>query len=66
MVDVKMTTYEQDSLLDDELVEILTAISIISRRLAKKITAKYQSKEDNNVKELWTDGRDRHGEIQKR
>lgn len=52
MVDVKMTTYEQDSLLDDELVEILTAISIISRRLAKKITAKYQSKEDNNVKEL--------------
>ena len=66
MVDVKMTTYEQDSLLDDELVEILTAISIISRRLAKKITAKYQSKEDNNVKELSTDGRDRHGEIQKR
>ena len=66
MVDVKMTTYEQDSLLDDELAEILTAISIISRRLAKKITAKYQSKEDNNVKELWTDGRDRHGEIQKR
>lgn len=62
MADIKMSTCEQDAALDEELAEVLIAISVISGRLAKKITAKYQSKEDKDVKELRTDGRDRHGE----
>ena len=60
MADTTTSTYSEDAELDAELAEVLTAISVISRRLAKKITAKHMSKEDKKyVQELRTDGRDR-------
>ena len=63
MADIKMSTLEQDAALDEELAQVLMAISVISGRLAKKITAKYQSKEDKDDKDVRTDGRDRQSEI---
>lgn len=63
MADTTTSTYSEDSELDAELAEVLTAISVISRRLAKKITAKQMSKEDKeDVQALRTDGRDRQSE----
>lgn len=60
MADTTTSTYSEDAELDAELAEVLTAISVISRRLAKKITAKQMSKEDKeDVQALRTDGRDR-------
>ena len=52
----------RDTDLDKELADVLIAISVITRQLARKITANHKSKEDNNVQELWTDGRDRQSE----
>lgn len=41
MADKTMDAYEKrDAELDEELAEVLIAISVISKRLAKKITAK--------------------------
>ncbi len=63
MADTTTSTYSEDAELDAELAEVLTAISVISRRLAKKITAKQMSKEDKeDVQALRTDGRDRQSE----
>ena len=63
MADTTTSTYSEDAELDAELAEVLTAISVISRRLAKKITAKQMSKEDKeDVQVLRTDGRDRQSE----
>ena len=63
MADTTTSTYSEDAELDAELAEVLTAISVISRRLAKKITAKHMSKEDKeDVQALRTDGRDRQSE----
>lgn len=63
MADATTSTYSEDAELDAELAEVLTAISVISRRLAKKITAKQMSKEDKeDVQALRTDGRDRQSE----
>ena len=63
MADSTTSTYSEDAELDAELAEVLTAISVISRRLAKKITAKQMSKEDKeDVQTLRTDGRDRQSE----
>ena len=63
MADTTTSTYSEDAELDAELAEVLTAISVISRRLAKKITAKQMSKEANeDVQALRTDGRDRQSE----
>lgn len=60
MADINTHAYAKDDELDTELAEVLTAISVVSRRLAKKITAKQMSKEDKKyVQELRTDGRDR-------
>ena len=46
MADINTHAYAEDDELDTELAEVLTAISVVSRRLAKKITAKQMSKED--------------------
>ena len=63
MADTTTSTYSEDAELDAELAEVLTAIIVISRRLAKKITAKQMSKEDKeDVQALRTDGRDRQSE----
>ena len=63
MADTTTSTYSEDAELDAELAEVLTAISVISRILAKKITAKQMSKEDKeDVQALRTDGRDRQSE----
>lgn len=63
MADTTTSTYSEDAELDAELAEVLTAISVISRRLAKRITAKQMSKEDKeDVQALRTDGRDRQSE----
>ena len=63
MADTTTSTYSEDAELDAELAEVLTAISVSSRRLAKKITAKQMSKEDKeDVQALRTDGRDRQSE----
>ena len=63
MADTTTSTYSEDAELDAELAEVLTAISVISRRLAKKITAKQMSKEDKeDVQALRSDGRDRQSE----
>lgn len=40
------TYAERDTELDEELAEVLIAISVISKRLAKKITANHMSKEE--------------------
>ena len=37
----------RDTNLDKELADVLIAISVITRQLAKKITARYRSKEAN-------------------
>ena len=64
MADINTHAYAEDDELDTELAEVLTAISVVSRRLAKKITAKQMSKEDKeDVQALRTDGRDRQSEI---
>ena len=64
MADTTTSTYSEDAELDAELAEVLTAISVISRRLAKKITAKTTTTEDKeDVQALRTDGRDRQSEI---
>ena len=63
MADTTTSTYSEDAELDAELAEVLTAISVISRRLAKKITDKQMPKEDKeDVQALRTDGRDRQSE----
>lgn len=62
MADTKTSTYSEDVELDTELAEFLIAISVISKKLATKITAKQMSKEDKDVQELRTDGRDRQSE----
>ena len=63
MADTTTSTYSEDAELDAELAEVLTAISVISRRLAKKITAKQMSKEDKeDVQALRADGRGRQSE----
>jgi NTP pyrophosphatase (non-canonical NTP hydrolase) len=46
--------------LDEELAEVLTAISVIARQLSMKITAKQKSKEAKDVHLLRADGKDRH------
>ena len=67
MADTTTSTYSEDAELDAELAEVLTAISVISRRLAKKITAKQMSKEDKeDVQELRTDRTDCQSEVEER
>ena len=55
---------ERDSGLDEELIDVLIAISVISKRLAKKLTANLMTKETNDekVQALRTDGRNRQSE----
>lgn len=55
---------ERDIELDEEMAEVLIAISVISKRLAKKITANLMTKETNDekVQALRTDGKDRQSE----
>lgn len=54
---------DTDEALYAELAEVLSAISIISKTLAQKITANQMSKEDKkDVQTLRTDGRDRQSE----
>lgn len=46
MADKTMDAYEErDAELDEELAEVLIAISVISRQLARKITVRHMSKE---------------------
>ena len=53
----------RDTNLDKELADVLIAISVITRQLAKKINVKLMKKEDNeDVQALRTDGRDRQSE----
>ena len=55
----------RDTDLDQELVDVLIGISVITRQLAKKITANQTSKEDKQDVQgqaLWTDGTDRQSE----
>lgn len=55
----------RDTDLDQELADVLIAISVITRQLAKKITANQTSKEDKQDVQgqaLWTDGTDRQSE----
>lgn len=53
----------RDTDLDKELADVLIAISVITRQLAKKINANLMKKEDNeDVQALRTDGRDRQSE----
>lgn len=50
----------RDTDLDKELADVLIAISVITRQLAKKINVNLMKKEDNeDVQALRTDGRDR-------
>ena len=50
----------RDTDLDKELADVLIAISVITRQLAKKINVNLMKKEDNEgVQVLRTDGRDR-------
>ena len=52
-----------DTDLDKELADVLIAISVITRQLAKKINVNLMKKEDNeDVQALRTDGRDRQSE----
>ena len=47
MADNTIDAYEErDAELDEELAEVLIAISVISKRLARKITANHMSKEE--------------------
>lgn len=50
---------DTDAALYEELAEVLSAISVIAKTLAQKITANQMSKEDKDVQALRTDGRDR-------
>lgn len=53
----------RDTELDKELADVLTAISVITRQLAKKINVNLMKKEDSqDVQALRTDGRDRQSE----
>ena len=53
----------RDTDLDKELADVLIAISVITRQLAKKINVNLMKKEDNeDVQALRTDGRDRQNE----
>lgn len=53
----------KDTDLDKELADVLIAISVITRQLAKKINVNLMKKEDNeDVQALRTDGRDRQSE----
>lgn len=53
----------RDTDLDKELADVLIAISVITRQLAKKISVNLTKKEDNeDVQALRTDGRDRQSE----
>ena len=53
----------RDTDLDKELADVLIAISVITRQLAKKISVNLMKKEDNeDVQALRTDGRDRQSE----
>lgn len=53
----------RDTDLDKELADVLIAISVITRQLAKKINVNLMKKEDNTaVQALRTDGRDRQSE----
>ena len=55
----------RDTDLDQELADVLIAISVITRHLAKKITANQTSKEDKQDVQrqaLQTDGTDRQSE----
>lgn len=53
----------RDTDLDKELADVLIAISVITRQLAKKINVNLLKKEDNeDVQALRTDGRDRQSE----
>ena len=53
----------RDTDLDKELADVLIAISVITRQLARKINVNLMKKEDNEeVQALRTDGRDRQSE----
>ena len=53
----------RDTDLDQELADVLIAISVITRQLAKKINVNLMKKEDNeDVQALRTDGTDRQSE----
>ena len=53
----------RDTDLDKELADVLIAISVITRQLAKKINVNLMKKEDNeDVQALRTDRRDRQSE----
>lgn len=53
----------RDTDLDKELADVLIAISVITRQLAKKINVNLMKKEDSkDVQALRTDGRDRQSE----
>ena len=53
----------RDTELDKELADVLIAISVITRQLAKKINVNLMKKENNeDVQALRTDGRDRQSE----
>ena len=53
----------RDTDLDKELADVLIAISVITRQLAKKINVNLMKKEDNkDVQALRTDGRNRQSE----
>ena len=53
----------RDTDLDKELADVLIAISVITRQLAKKINVNLMKKEDKeDVQALRTDGRDRQSE----
>ena len=53
----------RDTDLDKELADVLIAISVITRQLAKKINVNLMKKEDNtDVQALRTDGTDRQSE----
>ena len=49
--------------IDAEIADVLIALSVITRQLAKKINVNLMKKEDNtDVQALRTDGRDRQSE----
>lgn len=49
MEEIRKDTYSsEDTDLEQELAEVLIAISVITKRLAKKITANQMSKEDTD------------------
>ena len=53
----------RDTDLDKELADVLIAISVITRQLAKKINVNLMKKEDNeDVQAVRTDGRDRRSD----